>query len=82
MNARELEEAGTKAVKELRLKTLASGWPFMINCNELPIGQCYYEYPDGSIHMVTICRKSFDFKTLKILSADKAQELRSKCKLS
>lgn len=81
MNARELEEAGTKAVRELRIKTLVSGRPFMINSNELPTGQCYYEYPCGSIHLVRLCRESFNFKTVKVLSAKKAKELRSKCNL-
>jgi hypothetical protein len=40
----EAEKIGTLAVKNLRVKKLHNGIPFMINSRELPIGQTYLEY--------------------------------------
>jgi hypothetical protein len=48
-----LENIATKAVHRLRADTLNSGQPFMINVDELPADQCYLEFPDHSIQLVT-----------------------------
>lgn len=66
-----LEQAGTEAVKRLRKEKLANGRPFMINAQELPTNQCYLEYPNGSIHLVTLSENKRDFAIIRQLSQKK-----------
>lgn len=49
-----LERNGNDAVKRLRQAKHEKGLPFMINANGLPASQCYLEYPDGKMILVTI----------------------------
>lgn len=81
MNLKRSEKAANQAIKKLRETKLRNGLSFMINSNELPSAQCYFEYPDGSINIVTICRKIYDFQVLKELTVIEANSLRKKLKL-
>lgn len=77
-----IERKGTAAVKRLRSQKLANGLPFMINSKELPSNQCYLEYPDGSIHLVTLSRTARDFDMIRELSIQERSRLRIKYKLA
>lgn len=77
-----IEQTGTEAVRELRKQTLADGHPFMINSNDLPNSQCYLEYPNGSIHLVSLSENKRDFDLIRKLSIKEAKALRSKFNLS
>lgn len=82
MTGKQLEKAGMKAVQELRRNKLNSGLPFMINTNLLRTHQCYMEYPDGSINIVTFCHETIDFKIVASLSANENKKIRRKLKLN
>ena len=74
-----LERSGNDAVKRLRETELAKGLPFMINAQGLPDNQCYLEYPDGNILLVTITASTDrDFTVIRQLScAEKDDILRN-----
>jgi hypothetical protein len=76
-----LERAGTNAVKRLRVSKLKHGNPFMINSRELPADQCYLEFPDGKIVLVTFSRSTLDFTPLRELSYVEGSALRRKFNL-
>jgi len=82
MNRKKLERDAYLAIMELRRSKLKMGFPFMINTDELPLGQCYLEYPDGSIKIVTVDRNINDFKIVSELSFEENNSLRRKLKLS
>lgn len=71
-----LENIATKAVHRLRIETLSAGHPFMINVNGLPKDQCYLEYPDKSIKLVTFLKGKNDFLPIRKLSAKDGAVLR------
>ncbi len=73
---------GTAAVKRLRSQKLAKGLPFMINSKELPSTQCYLEYPNGSIQLVTLSKNVRDFDVIRELSFEETGLLRAKFKLA
>jgi hypothetical protein len=77
----EIEQKGTAAVKRLRIKTLKNGYPFMINSKDLPANQCYLEYPNGSINLVTIAKPAKDFTVIRTLSGEEAELVRDKYNL-
>lgn len=52
----------------------------MINSTELLNNQCYLEYPDGSIKLITFTRSTKDFNVIRELSAIEASSLRAKYK--
>ena len=81
MKRKQLEQSALLAIQLLRKNKLEKGHPFMINTDELPLGQCYLEYPDGSIKIVTIDRKINDFKIISVLSVEENNSLRRKLKL-
>ena len=81
LDLKKIEITGTAAVKRLRIKKLQSGYPFMINSRELPGNQCYLEYPDGSIKLVTIKKSSRDFTIIRELTQQEKKTLRAKYKL-
>ena len=81
MKRKQLEQSALLAIQLLRKNKLEKGHPFMINTDELPLGQCYLEYPDGSIKIVTIDRKIYDFKIISVLSVEENNSLRRKLKL-
>jgi len=71
-----LEHIGTAAVKRLRKNKLSVGKPFMINSDNLPSGQSYLEYPDGTIRIVKVSADSRSFTILGELDADQAKAVR------
>lgn len=62
---KEIQKAGNEAVRRLRRQKLNSGHPFMINSKKLPKGQCYLEFPDGHIELVSITPTKTDFYIIK-----------------
>jgi hypothetical protein len=76
MKILESEMEGFEAVKMLRQNKLSQGNPFMINSLHLPEGQCYLEFPDGSIKLVTV--KENDFFVLANLTKTESRNLRKK----
>jgi len=81
MNIKQLETNGFKAVQLLRKTKLSQGQPFMINSRLLPSNQCFLEFPEGSIKVVTIDKKENEFVVLKELTSEEIQQLRKKYKL-
>jgi len=75
-----MEEKGTRAVRKLRLQKLKSGFPFMINSKELLSNQCYLEYPNGTINLVTFKTNARDFNVIRKLSPTEANNLRARYK--
>jgi hypothetical protein len=70
--------AGTDAVKKLRVAKLRRGYPFMINSKDLPVGQCYLEYPSGSIVLATLSKSNQDFDVVRELGALEIVNIRKK----
>jgi hypothetical protein len=73
-----LERAGTYAVKQLRIAKLKHGNPFMINSKELPANQCYLEFPDGKIFLVTLDKSGLEFTRLRELTFLESNDLRKR----
>ena len=71
-----IENTGTAAVKNLRIKKLRSGLPFMINARDLLPGQCYLEFPDGKIVLAALEGHSREFTILRELPENEAMMLR------
>jgi hypothetical protein len=69
---------GTDAVMELRLRKLQNGLPFMIDSDDLESDQCYLEFPDGAIKLVSLRTGAREFTTIRTLSANEARSLRVK----
>jgi hypothetical protein len=78
MTTLEIEEMANAAVRKLRSDKLQRGVPFMINSKELPDDQCYLEYPDGRITLVTLSKNERDFQYLRDLSAAEILRIRQK----
>jgi hypothetical protein len=78
IEVKEMEKAGTEAVKKLRFEKFKMGFPFMINSIDLPRKQCYLEYPDGVIKLVTLSENSSEFITIRVLSILESTKLRKK----
>lgn len=81
MNRKKIEQAGILALKQLRLQTFQSGLPFMINSEDLPLDQCYFEFADGRIELVKMSRSKKDFETIKELTGSEQAELRQRLQL-
>jgi hypothetical protein len=81
MRYKELENSGIEAVQMLRKTKLALGFPFMINSYLLPSDQCFLEYPDGSIKIVSISKIENDFKVIEVLDKEKNETIRKKYRL-
>ncbi|MFI5185749.1 MAG: hypothetical protein ACHQF0_03445 [Chitinophagales bacterium] len=81
MKIKKLESVAIEAIRKLRENKLLNGNPFMINCVELPPQQCYLEYPDGNIHLVTIRPDRLDFMLIRRLNEREIQYLRKKYSL-
>jgi hypothetical protein len=67
---------GSNAVKELRKQKLRNGLPFMINVKELPTNECYLEYPNGSIKLITVVHSTRNIDIVRELSPTEATLLR------
>lgn len=68
----DIQKAGNEAVRRLRRQTLSSGHPFMVNSKKLPKGQCYLEYPDGHIELVSIAPNNRDFYIVRPFTKDES----------
>ncbi len=75
---KQLEQRGLLAVQHIRRETLEQGHPFMINTDKLPNGQCYLEFPDGTIQVFTICPIHNDFKLVRELTPQEQSSVRKK----
>ncbi len=74
-----LEKKGNDAVKQLRQVKHDKGFPFMINAKELPANQCYLEYPDGKIVLVSITSPAArDFTVIQELSPSEGNSIRER----
>lgn len=71
-----MEKRGTEAVRKLRIRKLVNGQPFMINSKELFSNQCYLEYPNGIIKLVSLTKAASDFSVVRELSSVEANTLR------
>jgi hypothetical protein len=80
LKLKEIEQKGTEAVRKLRRQKLQNGLPFMINSKELLSTQCYLEYPNGVIRLVTFTRAARDFDIIRELSLLEANSLRARFK--
>ena len=69
-------------VKKLREQKLSAGLPFMINIKELSSSQCYLEYPNGVIKLVSIVSSTKDINVIKVLNTSDANSLRNRLNLS
>lgn len=74
----DIEKNGTAAVKRLRIRKLQNGHPFMINSKDLPGNQCYLEYPDGSMALVSILKSARQFTTVRKLSHSEEHGIRTR----
>ena len=75
---KELEKRGNDAVKRLRKAKHDKGLPFMINSQNLPGNQCYLEYPDGRIVLVSLkSPDDRDFTVIRELSPAERDEILS-----
>jgi hypothetical protein len=75
-------QKGTHAVRKLREQKLKKGLPFMINVKELSSNQCYLEYPNGTIKLVTVLHASRDIDVIRELSLTEATLLREQLQFS
>ena len=82
MKRKKLEQSGLLAIQLLRKNKLEQGHPFMINSVKLPVDQCYLEFPNGNIQIVTICHTRKDFKVVKELSAREQTSIRKMLRLA
>jgi len=73
-----LKNVATNAVRRLRTETLISGQPFMINVKELPKNQCYLEFPDHTIQLVTYVQEKNDFIIIRNLGPRDSERLRKR----
>ena len=69
-------------VRKLRDKKHRAGLPFMINVKELSSNQCYLEYPDGVIKLVSVISPTREINVVKELNPSDANSLRKRLKLS
>jgi len=81
MKRKQLEMSGLSAVLLIRKKNLANGHPFMINLSSLPENQCYLEYPDGNIQLVSLNRTKRDFEVIRPLTKAEQKAVREKLQL-
>jgi hypothetical protein len=54
----QVERNANEAMKQLRLQKLSNGMPFMINAGGLEPGECFLEFPDGKIALVSNVSRS------------------------
>jgi len=73
---------GTTSVRKLRELKLRSGLPFMINVKELSTDECYLEYPDGSIKLITVVHSTTNMNVIRELTLDEATQLRHRFNFS
>ena len=69
-------------VRKLREQKLRDGLPFMINVKELSSNQCYIEYPDGIIKLVSVISSTKEICVEKVLNSADANKLRKRLNFS
>lgn len=69
-------------VKKLRDQKLRAGLPFMINVKELSSNECYLEYPNGVIKLVSIVSSTRDINVVRELNVSDANNLRKRLNFS
>lgn len=69
-------------VKKLREQKLRSGLPFMINTQGLDANQCYLEYPNGTIKLVSVVPSTRNIDVVRELNSTDANNLRKRLKFS
>jgi hypothetical protein len=69
-------------VKKLREQKLRAGLPFMINVKDLPSNQCYLEYPNGVIKLVSVVSSTRDINVVAELNPLEANNLRERFNFS
>lgn len=74
----EIEKLAQKAIIRLRAESLQNGNTFMTYDPDLPTGQYYMEYPDGTMKIVTASRKDMDFIVEKELTQAQADLIRDR----
>ena len=78
-----LETKGNNAVKELRRAKFKKRLPFMINSIDLPRNQCYLEYADGRMVLVSLQSiNSREFTFIRELTDDEKEAIRIKYHLA
>ena len=77
-----IEKRGRAALNLIRANALSNGKSFLIYDENLPIGQCYMEYPDGDIKIVKPSSKTFEFIVYQELDASTVLSLRQKFELT
>ncbi len=82
MKRKQLEQSGLMALQLLRKSKLEQGHPFMINSGKLPLGQCYLEFPNGTIQLVTLTPAKMDFEVIRELSSKEQSSLRKALQLA
>ena len=82
MKVRKVSASGNSiVVRKLRDQKLREGLPFMINVKELSSNQCYLEYPDGVIKLVSVISSSRQINVVRELNPSDANSLRKRLKL-
>lgn len=71
-----LEQRAAQAVATLRRDELAAGQPFMLGNAGLPVGQFYFEYPDGRLAVVRYPHSRASHEVVRWLDEDQAARLR------
>jgi len=67
---------GTSSVRKLRESKLKSGLPFMINLKKLASDECYLEYPDGSIKLMSFVHSTTSMNVIRDLTVNEVNLLR------
>lgn len=70
-----------KEIKALRKRRLSEGLTFMINSESLPQGQCYLEYPDGSMVIAEANSKESDFNIIEALDGFEINKIKKELNL-
>lgn len=82
MSAINLIKEACKQIHQLRRNRLSQGHTFIINSDSLPSGQCYLEFPDGSIVIVEANSEKTDFNIIEELDGFEIKKLRKHFKLT
>ncbi len=81
MTAANQVKTAQREIKALRRKRLNDGLTFMINSESLPPGECYLEFPDGSIVIARANSKESDFEVIDELDGFEINKLRKELNL-
>ncbi|CAM4273275.1 hypothetical protein SAMN06265348_109305 [Pedobacter westerhofensis] len=73
------EEKYLITIKTLRLKNFSNNLPFLMLSENLPEGQSYLEFPDGSmiIHEIFVVGSQTETRTIRKLTPKEADQIRN-----